>query len=84
MNNSTSITNLPDFSGVNEHEDSDSCSGLSYCVEDDISDTDYDKNHELDAKFYSIEEMINRTRRVFDTPNKETYDKNKCKAKEKK
>ncbi len=54
VNNSTSITNLPDFSVVNEHKDSDSSSGLLYCVEDDISDTDYDNNHELDAKFYSI------------------------------
>ena len=32
-------------------------------------------SHELDAKFYSVEEMINNTRRVFDTPNQEVCNK---------
>jgi len=67
--------NLPDFSVVNAHQDSDSSSGSSYDTDEEFSDTDDEDNCELDEKFHSIEEMINNTRRVFDTPNQEVYSK---------
>ena len=69
-------TNLPDFSIVNAHQDSDSNSGSSsYDTDEESVDTDDKDSHELDAKFFSVEEMINNTRRVFDTPNQEVYSK---------
>ena len=76
-NNSIDNTNLPDFSMVNTHQNIDSNSGSFYDIEDELSDPVDEDNHELDTKFYSIEEMINNTRRVFDTSNKETYNKEK-------
>ena len=74
-NNAIDNTNLLDFSVVNAHQNSDSSSGSSYDTEEGFSDTDDKDNHELYTKFYSIEEMINNTRRVFDTPNQEVYSK---------
>ena len=57
---------------VNAHQDSDSSSGSSCHIEDELSDPDDEGNYELDTEFYNIEEIINNTRSVFGAPNEET------------